>query len=130
MGTQILTEQCVKAHILVASLGYAMWVTLKRLLDRNHFDLCRTVAAICHRRTVAAICHRRTVAAICDRRTVPAIGACPGPAGDRRAFVEPGAARGKLRSTPQLRSGALPEFLNLHDAGPRESRGRRRAALQ
>jgi hypothetical protein len=44
MGTQILAEQCVKAHILVAFLGYAMWVTLKRLLDRNHFDLSPTRA--------------------------------------------------------------------------------------
>jgi Pyridine nucleotide-disulphide oxidoreductase len=28
-----------KAHILVAFLGYALWVTLKHLLKRNHSDL-------------------------------------------------------------------------------------------
>jgi transposase len=32
-------EPRVKAHILVAFLGYAMWVTLKHLLRRNHSDL-------------------------------------------------------------------------------------------
>jgi transposase len=32
-------EPRVKAHILVAFLGYALWVTLKHLLDRNHSDL-------------------------------------------------------------------------------------------
>jgi hypothetical protein len=29
-------EHRVKAHILVAFLGYALWVTLKHLLQRNH----------------------------------------------------------------------------------------------
>jgi len=32
-------EPRVKAHILVAFLGYALWVTLKHLLERNHSDL-------------------------------------------------------------------------------------------
>jgi transposase len=32
-------EPRVKAHILVAFLGYALWVTLKHLLRRNHSDL-------------------------------------------------------------------------------------------
>jgi transposase len=32
-------EPRVKAHILVAFLGYALWVTLKHLLRRRHFDL-------------------------------------------------------------------------------------------
>jgi transposase len=32
-------EPRVKAHILVAFLGYALWVTLKHLLERNHCDL-------------------------------------------------------------------------------------------
>lgn len=32
-------ESRVKAHILVAFLGYALWVTLKHLLRRNHSDL-------------------------------------------------------------------------------------------
>jgi transposase len=32
-------EPRVKAHILVAFLGYAIWVTLKHLLRRNHSDL-------------------------------------------------------------------------------------------
>lgn len=32
-------EPRVKAHILVAFLGYAMWVTLKHLLRRSHCDL-------------------------------------------------------------------------------------------
>jgi len=32
-------EPRVKAHILVAFLGYAMWVTLKHLLRRNHSSL-------------------------------------------------------------------------------------------
>ena len=32
-------EPRVNAHILVAFLGYAMWVTLKHLLGRNHSDL-------------------------------------------------------------------------------------------
>jgi transposase len=31
-------EPRVKAHILVAFLGYALWVTLKHLLRRNHSD--------------------------------------------------------------------------------------------
>jgi len=32
-------EHRVKAHILVAFLGYALWVTFKHLLKRNHSDL-------------------------------------------------------------------------------------------
>jgi transposase len=32
-------EPRVKAHILVAFLGYALWVTLKHLLQRNHSEL-------------------------------------------------------------------------------------------
>jgi transposase len=32
-------ESRVKAHILVAFLGYALWVTLKHLLRRNHSNL-------------------------------------------------------------------------------------------
>src|SRR5262245_14347761 len=32
-------EHRVKAHILVAFLGYALWVTFKHLLKRNHADL-------------------------------------------------------------------------------------------
>ena len=32
-------EPRVKAHILVAFLGYALWVTLKHLLKRNPSDL-------------------------------------------------------------------------------------------
>jgi hypothetical protein len=32
-------EPRVKAHILVAFLGYALWVTLKHLLRRNHSGL-------------------------------------------------------------------------------------------
>lgn len=32
-------EPRVKAHILVTFLGYALWVTLKHLLRRNHADL-------------------------------------------------------------------------------------------
>jgi transposase len=32
-------ERRVKAHILVAFLGYALWVTLKHLLRRKHIDL-------------------------------------------------------------------------------------------
>jgi len=32
-------ERRVKAHILVAFLGYALWVTLKHLLCRKHIDL-------------------------------------------------------------------------------------------
>jgi len=32
-------ERRVKAHIMVAFLGYALWVTLKHLLKRNHSDL-------------------------------------------------------------------------------------------
>jgi transposase len=32
-------EPRVKAHILVAFLGYALWVTLKHLLRRNHSEL-------------------------------------------------------------------------------------------
>ncbi len=32
-------ERRVKAHIMVAFLGYALWVTLKHLLKRNHLDL-------------------------------------------------------------------------------------------
>jgi hypothetical protein len=32
-------EPRVKAHILVAFLGYALWVTLKHLLRRKHSDL-------------------------------------------------------------------------------------------
>jgi hypothetical protein len=32
-------EPRVKAHILVAFLGYALWVTLKHLLRRSHADL-------------------------------------------------------------------------------------------
>ena len=32
-------EPRVKAHILVAFLGYALWVTLKHLLSRSHSDL-------------------------------------------------------------------------------------------
>ena len=32
-------EQRVKAHILVAFLGYALWVTFKHLLKRKHADL-------------------------------------------------------------------------------------------
>jgi transposase len=32
-------ERRVKAHILVAFLGYALWVTLKHLLERNHSGL-------------------------------------------------------------------------------------------
>ena len=37
-------ERRVKAHILVAFLGYGMWVTLKHLLERNHSDLLPTQA--------------------------------------------------------------------------------------
>ncbi len=32
-------EHRVKAHILVAFLGYALWVTFKHLLKRKHSDL-------------------------------------------------------------------------------------------
>jgi hypothetical protein len=32
-------ERRVKAHVLIAFVGYALWVTLKHLLRRKHSDM-------------------------------------------------------------------------------------------
>ena len=41
----------MKAHILVAFLGYALWVTLKHLLRRNHAD-CSPAQALAQLATI------------------------------------------------------------------------------